>query len=169
MFNPIIIRSENDYDKEHQQYNLELHINIENIIVYRAHLFENNGSTKIMHPTQARLRNFTYSGVITDFKIKYLVRNGNNLETYNNVFEKITLGKIPIMLRSTLCILNNISELENTECKYDPGGYFIINGSEKTVISQDLEQQKIPYFVLKHQKIVNGLILQKLNLFQMIK
>ena len=56
MFNPIIIHSENDYDKELQQYNLEIQINIENVLIYRAHLFENNGSTKIMHPTQALLK-----------------------------------------------------------------------------------------------------------------
>ena len=40
MFNPIIIRSENDYDKDLQQYNLELHITIDNITIYRAHLFK---------------------------------------------------------------------------------------------------------------------------------
>ena len=138
MFNPIIIRSENDYDKELQQYNLEIHITVDNITIYRAHLFENNGSTKIMHPTQARLRNFTYSGVVSaDFKIKYIIRNDNKIETYNNIFEKITIGKIPIMLRSSLCILNDIELMEHTECKHDPGGYFIINGSEKTVISQE--------------------------------
>ena len=144
MFNPIIIHSENDYDKE-QNNILEIHINIENINIYRAHLFENNGF-KIKHPTQARLRNFPYSGVISgDFKIKYIVRKGTSIETYNNVFERITLGKIPIMLRSALCILNNIPQLENTECKHDPGGYFIINGSEKTVISQERIAENIVF------------------------
>ena len=93
MFNPIIIRSDNDYDKELQQYNLELHVTIDNITIYRPHLFENNGSTKIMNPTQARLRNFTYSGVISgDFKIKYIVRNENTINTYNNIFDTITIG-----------------------------------------------------------------------------
>ena len=146
MFNPIIIRSENDYDKDLQQYNLELHITIDNITIYRAHLFENNGSTKIMHPTQARLRNFTYSGVISgDFKIKYIVRNGDKIDTYNNIFEKINIGKIPIMLRSSLCILNEIPLMEQTECKHDPGGYFIINGSEKTVISQERTAENIVF------------------------
>ena len=47
-----------------------------------------------MHPTQARLRNFTYSGVISgDFKIKYIVRNGDKIDTYNNIFEKLILEK----------------------------------------------------------------------------
>lgn len=44
------------------------------------------------------------------------------------------LGKIPIMLRSTYCLLNGLTDRDLTElneCPLDPGGYFIINGSEK--------------------------------------
>lgn len=43
-------------------------------------------------------------------------------------------GKIPIMLRSTYCLLNGLTDRDLTElneCILDPGGYFIINGSEK--------------------------------------
>jgi hypothetical protein len=43
-------------------------------------------------------------------------------------------GKIPIMLRSTYCLLNGMTDRDLTElneCPLDPGGYFIINGSEK--------------------------------------
>lgn len=43
-------------------------------------------------------------------------------------------GKIPIMLRSTYCLLNGLTDRDLTElneCPLDPGGYFIINGSEK--------------------------------------
>lgn len=46
----------------------------------------------------------------------------------------IVLGKIPIMLRSTYCLLNGLTDRDLTElneCPLDPGGYFIINGSEK--------------------------------------
>ena len=44
------------------------------------------------------------------------------------------------MLRSNICVLNQYKHFENTqtgECKYDAGGYFIINGSEKTVLGQE--------------------------------
>ena len=43
-------------------------------------------------------------------------------------------GKIPIMLRSTHCLLSGLTDRDLTqlnECPLDPGGYFIINGSEK--------------------------------------
>lgn len=38
------------------------------------------------------------------------------------------------MLRSTYCLLNGLTDRDLTElneCPLDPGGYFIINGSEK--------------------------------------
>lgn len=48
--------------------------------------------------------------------------------------QKTFIGKIPIMLRSTYCLLNGLTDrdlCELNECPLDPGGYFIINGSEK--------------------------------------
>jgi DNA-directed RNA polymerase II subunit RPB2 len=48
--------------------------------------------------------------------------------------QKTFIGKIPIMLRSTYCLLNGMTDRDLTElneCPLDPGGYFIINGSEK--------------------------------------
>lgn len=50
------------------------------------------------------------------------------------------IGKIPIMLRSTYCLLSNLNDRDLTElneCPLDPGGYFIINGSEKVLIAQE--------------------------------
>lgn len=54
--------------------------------------------------------------------------------------QKTFIGKIPIMLRSTYCLLNNLVDRDLTElneCPLDPGGYFIINGSEKVLIAQE--------------------------------
>lgn len=53
---------------------------------------------------------------------------------------KMFIGKIPIMLRSTYCLLNGLTDRDLTElneCPLDPGGYFIINGSEKVLIAQE--------------------------------
>ena len=44
------------------------------------------------------------------------------------------------MLRSTYCLLNGLTDRDLTElneCPLDPGGYFIINGSEKVLIAQE--------------------------------
>lgn len=53
---------------------------------------------------------------------------------------KVFVGKLPIMLKSKYCILKDLTEPELykwSECPYDQGGYFIINGSEKVLIAQE--------------------------------
>jgi DNA-directed RNA polymerase II subunit RPB2 len=144
MFNPLLIASDHDYIKEHNLHRLEIEITFENFSIYRPQIYENNGSTKIMFPQEARLRNFSYSSAMTiDLNIKYTVRNGENYKNVLNYQKKIKnvhIGKLPIMLKSDLCVLNQYKHLDHNEtgeCYMDPGGYFIINGSEKTCISQE--------------------------------
>jgi DNA-directed RNA polymerase II subunit RPB2 len=97
-----------------------------------------------MFPQEARLRNFTYASSTTvDMNIKYIVRSGpnlDNIQTFYKTIPQIHIGKLPIMLKSSICVLNQYKHFENTqtgECKFDAGGYFIINGSEKTVLGQE--------------------------------
>ena len=144
MFNPVHIKSENDYDEKSEKYALEMFITFENFHIYRPQIHENNGAIKIMFPQEARLRNFTYSSAMTiDINIKYIIRDGDNLENVKTLyksFPKIHIGKLPIMLKSNICILNQYKYVDSRhtgECKYDAGGYFIINGSEKTVLGQE--------------------------------
>jgi DNA-directed RNA polymerase III subunit RPC2 len=52
----------------------------------------------------------------------------------------IPIGRMPIMLRSSKCILADKSERQMTsmsECPLDPGGYFIVNGTEKVILVQE--------------------------------
>ena len=139
MFNPVRIHS--DQFKVDNQYTLEMELNFINFHIYRPQIHENNGATKVMFPQEARLRNFTYASSTTiDINIKYIIRNGTKLHTLHNVLKKIHIGKLPIMLRSSICVLNQYPHLHEDltgECKFDPGGYFIINGSEKTVLGQE--------------------------------
>jgi DNA-directed RNA polymerase II subunit RPB2 len=144
MFNPVQICSENDFDKESGKYNLEIYITFENFHLYRPQIHENNGASKLMFPQEARLRNFTYASMMTiDLNVKYIVRSGSNLENAQTFYKNIPgihIGKLPIMLKSAVCVLKQYQHIdENTsgECKFDAGGYFIINGSEKTVLGQE--------------------------------
>ena len=144
MFNPVHIASEQDFDPVSKKYSLEIFITFENFHIYRPQIHENNGAIKLMFPQEARLRNFTYASSTTiDINIKYIVRSGPNLENIQTFYKnipKIHIGKLPIMLKSNICVLNQYKHFENTqtgECKYDAGGYFIINGSEKTVLGQE--------------------------------
>ena len=144
MFNPVHIASEQDFDPVSKKHSLEIFITFENFHIYRPQIHENNGAIKLMFPQEARLRNFTYASSTTiDINIKYVVRNGPNLEniqTFYKTIPKVHIGKLPIMLKSNICVLNQYKHFENTqtgECKFDAGGYFIINGSEKTVLGQE--------------------------------
>ena len=144
MFNPVQVRSEHDYNKEFNKYGLEMFITFENFNIYRPQIHENNGATKLMFPQEARLRNFTYASNMTvDINIKYVIRNGDGLENTQSIYRKlpkIQIGKLPIMLRSNICVLTQYNHIDNKisgECKMDPGGYFIINGSEKTCLGQE--------------------------------
>ena len=144
MFSPIRIESEQDYDPDSKKYKLTVDIAFDNFNIYRPVIHENNGATKLMFPQEARSRNFTYASNMTiNMNIKYTVRSGENLEntqTYCKTLPKIQIGKIPIMLKSSICLLSQYKHIdykETGECKVDPGGYFIINGSEKTVLGQE--------------------------------
>ena len=81
MFNPVPIRSENDYVKETDKYTLEILINFDNFKLYSPQIHENNGATKTMLPQEAKSRNFTYASIMTvDVNIKYIIRNTENMD-----------------------------------------------------------------------------------------
>ncbi|KAK0615813.1 hypothetical protein B0T17DRAFT_539277 [Bombardia bombarda] len=84
-------------------------------------------------PMECRLRDMTYAAAVTVDVVysrdkKKIIRKG------------VPLCRIPIMLKSAKCFLNgaNNTEMEiMNECPLDPGGYFIINGTEKVILIQE--------------------------------
>ena len=144
MFNPVTIRSEHDYIPETKLYVLEIVLSFENFKLYPPQIHENNGATKMMLPQESRLRNFTYASTMTvDIRMDYIIRNQEDMEhpkIIQKVLPKINIGKMPIMVKSSVCILNqyrHVHPLYTGECHMDCGGYFIIKGSEKTVLGQE--------------------------------
>ena len=140
MFNPICIRSENDYNPDTREYNLEVEINIKNLVLNSPTIHENNGVRKTMTPYNARSRNFTYDSLATvDIEILYHVAGTS--DTFANTLNNVSIGKIPVMIKSSRCILSDLNHTflpgQPKECPMDPGGYFIINGSEKVCIAQE--------------------------------
>lgn len=144
MFNPVYIHSEHDYIIEHDKHLLEVIVRFENFKLYPPQIHENNGATKMMLPQEARTRNFTYASTMTiDLRIEYVIRNTENMDTPKTIHKylpKINIGKMPIMVKSSICMLyqnRHINPLYTGECHMDCGGYFIIKGSEKTVLGQE--------------------------------
>jgi len=144
MFNNVRIRSENDYVAEKDMYLLEIDISFDNFKLYPPQIHENNGATKVMLPDEAKLRNFTYASTMAiDLHIKYTVRNSetmDNPKVITKVLPKINIGKMPIMLKSSICVLSQNDHIQPAltgECEMDCGGYFVVKGSEKTVLGQE--------------------------------
>jgi len=94
-----------------------------------------------MYPNDARLRNMTYGVTIHyDIDVEYNYYNGDNKTQEIKTYEKIYLGRFPIMIHSNLCILKGLStevRFNMGECRNDYGGYFIIAGKEKVIVSQE--------------------------------
>tara|TARA_B100000900_G_scaffold415953_1_gene448097 strand:- start:3920 stop:7276 length:3357 start_codon:yes stop_codon:yes gene_type:complete len=110
---------------------IKIEIFAKNIKFERPSYTEKNGCTKIMTPSVARYKNYTYSlMVLIDLDI-HLTKD--NITT-TNLIQNIVLCKIPIIVKSKYCVYKQgIFD----ECKYDTGGYTIINGNEKVLITQE--------------------------------
>jgi DNA-directed RNA polymerase II subunit RPB2 len=94
-----------------------------------------------MYPNDARLRNMTYGVTIHyDIDVEYNYYSGDKKIHETKTYEKIYLGRFPIMIHSNLCILKGLTtetRFNLGECRNDYGGYFIIAGKEKVIVSQE--------------------------------
>ena len=94
-----------------------------------------------MYPNDARLRNMNYGITIHyDVHVDFIYYQGDQKIEESTTLEKIFLGRFPIMLHSNLCILKGLSteaRFNLGECRNDTGGYFIIDGKEKVIVSQE--------------------------------
>ncbi len=153
-----------DKSEHHNKYKYEIQIRFKDHMFSKAIITENDGSTSEMKPNEARLRNFTYSMPLNiNVEITTIERYGDDLEKESKSVQflpNINIGKIPIMVKSKFCILskNNSNQFEDSgECKYDPGGYFIVNGNEKSIVAQEKIADNKPY-TFKVNKINNKTI-----------
>ena len=159
-----------EYDKDVDDYKLECEIyfggiNTDKIYYGKPIIYdENEDETRehYMYPNEARLRNMTYGFTIhydVDIKFKILIdkedgsskKNKFRVLEHTETLEKIYLGRFPIMLQSKLCLLNGLNRearFNMGECKNDRGGYFIIDGSEKAIVTQETRADNMLY-VLK--------------------
>ena len=146
MFNPIQVRTcqPDSDDKDADSTCIDAYVDILNFRLLRPKINENTGAIQLMFPSKARQRNFTYaSTMIVDVRIKYVYYKKSSPQvttTHHSELTGIHLGKLPIMVRSAVCLLEvqgGKSSQELGECRLDPGGYFIISGSEKTALVQE--------------------------------
>lgn len=140
-FNPIQIC--HNYKENVKDFAYKIFITIANPSLSKPIILSQDGSHQLMTPHLARMNGLTYSvNLYTDVNIVTETINDDGVIERNEIkVPDVTIGKIPIMVRSKACVLNQMPGLaENNgkhECRYDPGAHFIINGTEKVIISQD--------------------------------
>ncbi|MDO8564018.1 MAG: DNA-directed RNA polymerase subunit B'' [Nanoarchaeota archaeon] len=114
--------------------NEEVEIKLGKVRIEKPNIIESDGSSSIITPTVARLRNLTYSApVYVELTVKYEGQSDS---------AEVEIGRIPIMVRSSGCTTYGYSkeDLEKNHIdRLEPGGYFIVNGNERIMImSEDL-------------------------------
>ena len=118
----------------------EFKIKFDRIWLEKPTITEADGSKKNIYPIEARLRKITYSAPVFIEVSAHI--NGVQRELFTT-----QIGSLPIMLKSKFCHLKGSSREElvkHGEDPDDPGGYFIINGSEKVLIAvEDLAANKM--------------------------
>ncbi|XP_033118006.1 DNA-directed RNA polymerase III subunit RPC2-like [Anneissia japonica] len=104
-----------------------------NIYVGKPDVEETFSITRETSPHECRLRDMTYSAQI---KVDIEYTRGQQRVIRNN----LPIGRMPIMLRSSNCILAGKTQSELAklnECPLDPGGYFVVKGVEKVILIQE--------------------------------
>ena len=118
----------------------DFRIRLDKIEIEKPIIVEADGSKRLIYPIEARLRKISYSAPIC-LNISVHI-DGVQRDSF-----RTQIGKIPIMLKSKYCYLNglNYEELaEKGEDPDDPGGYFILNGNERVLITvEDLVSNKM--------------------------
>ena len=113
---------------------------LDKIEIEKPSIVEADGSKMDILPTEARLRKISYSSPI-------LLNVGVYIDGIQREVFKAEVGKLPIMLRSKHCHLYNLNREQLIEKGEDPddlGGYFILNGNERVLITvEDLASNKM--------------------------
>ena len=122
------------HDLNESLSNEEVEIKLGKIRIGNPNIIESDGSTSMITPTEARIRNLTYSAPLF---LEISVKHGQQAESL-----EVEIGRIPVMVRSKACNTYGMAA-EELEKNYidirDPGGYFLINGNERVmVLTEDL-------------------------------
>ena len=136
-------------------------IQLGKIKLQQPRMMELDGSITHITPAEARLRNISYAAPI--MMEASVIEDGKTLES-----RYVHIGDMPVMVKSHGCILHSFTDqklIDHGEDSKDPGGYFIINGSERVIVGlEDLSYNKI---IVDAEKI-GGKIVHKAKVYSSI-
>ena len=120
----------------------QIEIRFGRVSISEPTIIEADGSVRSILPSEARLRNLTYSSPI-------YIEMTPVFEGVEHNTEIIELGELPVMVGSVLCPLSKMTpeeRIKHGEDPYDMGGYFIIKGTERVmVLSEEVASNKVIY------------------------
>jgi DNA-directed RNA polymerase II subunit RPB2 len=181
--NPLILLQESIKDGDNDIYLHKAEIFVggkdgDSILIGSPTLsLQNTKEVRLLFPNEARLRNLSYkSQILADIFIRVTLTDPDTKEQRiieldpesDPVLKKYPLFEIPVMLHSRYCLLNKkpISFLKEVgECVYDYGGYFIIDGSEKILVTSQQQAFNTLYISKKERdpKIAYQALMSCLN------
>ena len=137
-----IIDEESEIEIEIKK-NIYYKVYFKDVFIDNPYIIEEDRSIRHITPNEARLRNLTYNSPISINITTQIVDKNNKNEEHileQKNYNKVSIGRIPIMLQSYKCNLYNKTKKELVkagECENDNGGYFIIKGKERVLVSQE--------------------------------
>ena len=118
-------------------------------------IIEEDRKLRKIFPNEARNRDLSYDSALNIDITETIVEEGYEPEV--NIYHRVNIARVPVMLQSSLCNLNNKTPQERIdagECENDPGGYFVIRGKERAIVAQQRGNYNQVYVYL--QKISAG-------------
>ncbi|PSP33341.1 DNA-directed RNA polymerase subunit B'' [Halobacteriales archaeon QH_10_67_22] len=129
-------------DKEGEE---PVFVELGDVRVVTPRVREADGSEELLYPQEARLRNITYAAPV--FMEMAIIKGGEEEEERVVDQTETKIGRMPVMVGSTKCNIAGFTHnelIDIGEDPADPGGYFIVNGSERVLMtSEDLAPNKI--------------------------
>ena len=115
-------------------------ITFDRIKIGKPQVNEIDGSVSSVQPLETRLRSLTYSSPLY---VEMTVEEGGVRRDTQLQY----IGNLPVMVKSNLCSLSKMDDetlMGSGEDPQDPGGHFIINGSERVIVGlEDLSPNRI--------------------------
>ena len=135
------------------------------LYIDKPYILDENRTVRYITPTEARIRELTYSSIVSvdviarHVRIERLVdtppQDGSEpvekeveVVTSEKSYHRLPICRMPMMVMSSMCNLYTLSEkerLESGECEFDHGGYFIIRGKERVIVAQERINYNIVY------------------------
>ena len=116
----------------------EIEIKLGKIKIGNPEIYEADGSSHLIMPSEARIRGLTYSAPV---RVEITIKQAGQLDSHD-----VEIGRIPIIVKSDVCNLHNLTKdqlIEEYIDPKDPGGYFIINGNERVIVmAEDLAENQ---------------------------